>query len=428
MGLRFHRRVHVLPGVSVNVSRSGPSLSFGVRGKHVTFGRRAAPRTAGILGRTSTRLRGSVSWRTVSIVLMLVFLGGCGGSSGSSQISEESACNEESGRVCSVLFVGDSFTHGRYTPVRPFNAEIPGEPWRPPQVIDENYGQTGARKELEPGPWGGIPGIFSELAQQMHLSYEVHIEAISATSLKKNYQAASEVIAQAGWQAVVLQELSAKPLPRSLTNSKLSDPPGFWASVRTIEQAVHVVAPAAQIFLYETWASGDLAREIAGDTTQPDFHEKYMKALSEILDINLASYRCAAQRDGKVAGVAPTGEAWRRAWDDGLANPDPFQPSPSPLPLLWYGINPVNDPPIRKPDYHHPSRYGAYLSGLVLFVQMTGADVRKLGASEEVAAKLGIAGGLASQLQQEAWLAAKHAAGSTADTTNNPCGLVDTAD
>jgi len=312
--------------------------------------------------------------------------------------------------------------------VRTFNAEIPGEPLQPPQVIDENYGQTGERKELEPGPWGGIPGIFSELAQQMHLSYAVHLEAISATSLKKNYNAASDVIAQAGWQAVVLQELSVKPLPRSLTNSELSDPPGFWASVQTIEQAVHLVAPKAQIFLYETWASGDLAKEIAGDTAQPDFHEKYMMALDDILDMNLASYRCAAQRDGKVAAVAPAGEAWRRAWDDGLANPDPFQSSPSSLPLLWYGINAVNDPPIKRPDYHHPSLYGAYLSGLVLFVQITRADVRKLGASEQVAVRLGIPGEFASRLQQEAWLAVKRRPRTTAATANNPCDLVDTAD
>ena len=367
---------------------------------------------------------------TVSIVLMLVFLGGYCGSSEAWQTSEKTACHEKSRRVCSVLFVGDSYTHGRYTPVRNFDAEIPGKPWRPPQVIDENYGQTGERKESqnEPGPWGGIPGIFSELAQQMGLSYKVHIEAISATSLKKNYDAASDVIAQAGWRAVVLQELSVKPLPRSLTNSKLSDPPGFWASVQTIEQAVHVVAPKAQIFLYETWASGDLAKEIAGDTTQPDFHEKYMKALGDILDTNLASYRCAAQRDGKVAGVAPAGEAWRRAWDDGLANPDPFQSSPSSLPILWYGINAVNDPPITRPDYHHPSVYGAYLSGLVLFVQITGADVRKLGSCELAAAKLGIPGELALRLQQAAWLAVRHRPRTTAGTTNNPCHLVDPGD
>jgi hypothetical protein len=366
----------------------------------------------------------------ILIVLMLVFLGGYCGSSEAWQTSPKTACHERWQHVCSVLFVGDSYTHGRYTPVRNFDAEIPGQPWRPPQVIDENYGQTGERKESEEesGPWGGIPGIFSELAQQMGLSYKVHIEAISATSLKKNYDAASEVIAQAGWQAVVLQELSVKPLPRSLTNNKLSDPPGFWASVQTIEQAVHVAAPKAQIFLYETWASGDLAKEIAGDTTQPHFHEKYIKALGDILDTNLASYRCAAQRDGKVAGVAPAGEAWRRAWDAGLANPDPFQASPSSLPILWYGLNAVNDPPVTRPDYHHPSDYGAYLSGLVLFVQITGADVRKLGSCELAAAKLGIPGELASRLQQVAWLAVKLRPRTRAGITNNPCNLVNTAD
>jgi hypothetical protein len=119
-------------------------------------------------------------------------------------------------------------------------------------------------------------------------------------------------------------------------------------------------------------ASGDLAKTIAGDTSQPDFVEKYIKTLDELLDANLASYRCAAQRDGRIAGVAPAGEAWRRAWANGLANPNPFQPSASSLSLLWYGINAVNDPPISRPDYHHPSVYGAYLSGLVLFVRMTG--------------------------------------------------------
>ena len=346
---------------------------------------------------------------------------------GSGLLQQKSPCSEKSGRVCSVLFIGDSFTHGRYTPVRTFNAEVPGEAWQPPQVIDENYGQTGDREELEPGPWGGIPGIFSELAQQMHLSYEVHLEAISATSLKKNFDVASDVIAQPGWQAVVLQELSVKPLPRSLTNSAASDPPAFWESVQTIEQAVHAVAPKTQIFLYEPWASGDLAETIAGgDTSKRDFQRKYFKALGEILDTNLASFRCAAQRDGRVAGVAPAGEAWRRAWADGLANPDPFQPSR--LPLLWYGINAVNDPPITKPDYHHPGLYGAYLSGLVLFVQMTGADVRQLGSSEQAAAKLGIPGRFASRLQQEAWLAVKGLPLTWAGLTPRPCDLVDTGD
>lgn len=50
MGFRFYRRVHLCPGLSVNLSRSGPSLSVGVRGAHVTVGRRGVTRTVGIPG------------------------------------------------------------------------------------------------------------------------------------------------------------------------------------------------------------------------------------------------------------------------------------------------------------------------------------------------------------------------------------------
>ena len=360
-----------------------------------------------------------------SIILMLILLAGCGGGGSSQEQAAKPLCSDASGHVCTVLFVGDSFTHGRYLPVRLFNGQSPGEPWQAPQVIDENYGQTGDRAESksEYGPWGGIPGIFSELAQQMNLNYEVHLEAISATSLEKNLRVASDVIEQTRWQAIVLQELSIKPLPKSLTKNDHSDPPGFWASVNTIEEAVHAIAPQTAIFLYEPWPGGDLAQELAGDPKDPDFHQKYMQTLNEIGDATLASYQCAALRDGQVAGVAPVGEAWRRVWSEGLANPDPFQPST--LPILWYGINAVNDPSITKPDYHHPGIYGAYISGLVLFVQMTGKDVRKLGAREHAAARLGISGEFAAQLQKDAWQTVRRLRHEKVDEHADPCALVD---
>jgi len=47
---RFYRRVHIFPGLTVNVSKSGPSLSVGVRGAHVTIGKRGIRRTVGIPG------------------------------------------------------------------------------------------------------------------------------------------------------------------------------------------------------------------------------------------------------------------------------------------------------------------------------------------------------------------------------------------
>jgi len=50
MGLRFYKRVHLFPGLSVNVSKHGPSLTVGMRGAHVTMGRSGITRTFGLPG------------------------------------------------------------------------------------------------------------------------------------------------------------------------------------------------------------------------------------------------------------------------------------------------------------------------------------------------------------------------------------------
>jgi hypothetical protein len=47
---RLWRRVKVAPGVSINFSKSGPSLSVGPRGAKMTFGRRGVRQTVGIPG------------------------------------------------------------------------------------------------------------------------------------------------------------------------------------------------------------------------------------------------------------------------------------------------------------------------------------------------------------------------------------------
>ena len=50
MGFRFYRRVHLCPGLSMNLSKSGPSLTFGVRGAHLTVGRTGVRKTIGLPG------------------------------------------------------------------------------------------------------------------------------------------------------------------------------------------------------------------------------------------------------------------------------------------------------------------------------------------------------------------------------------------
>jgi len=50
MGFRFWRRKKILPGITLNLSKSGPSLSFGVRGAKFTIGHGGKRVTAGIPG------------------------------------------------------------------------------------------------------------------------------------------------------------------------------------------------------------------------------------------------------------------------------------------------------------------------------------------------------------------------------------------
>jgi len=50
VGLRFYRRLRLFPGVSVNLSKSGASMSFGVRGAHYTVGPRGRRVTVGLPG------------------------------------------------------------------------------------------------------------------------------------------------------------------------------------------------------------------------------------------------------------------------------------------------------------------------------------------------------------------------------------------
>jgi hypothetical protein len=57
MTLRFRRRVKLLPGIHVNISRSGISTSIGVRGASLTLGKRGTYMNTGLPGT-------GISWRS----------------------------------------------------------------------------------------------------------------------------------------------------------------------------------------------------------------------------------------------------------------------------------------------------------------------------------------------------------------------------
>jgi hypothetical protein len=68
MGLRFRRRFRILPGVRLNLSRSGVSTSIGRRGFWVSYGRRGRRTTLSLPGSglsysTTSRAPGAVPAR-----------------------------------------------------------------------------------------------------------------------------------------------------------------------------------------------------------------------------------------------------------------------------------------------------------------------------------------------------------------------------
>jgi Protein of unknown function (DUF4236) len=50
MGWRFRRSVRILPGIRLNLSRSGVSASVGVKGAHITVGHGKVRETVGLPG------------------------------------------------------------------------------------------------------------------------------------------------------------------------------------------------------------------------------------------------------------------------------------------------------------------------------------------------------------------------------------------
>jgi len=98
-------------------------------------------------------------------------------------------------------------------------------------------------------------------------------------------------------------------------------------------------------------------------------------------------YYGLARQNGHMAGVAPAGDAWLRAINEGVAMRNPYNPEASKV-NLWGA------------DNYHPSNWGSYLNACVLFAEITGQDPRKLGAKEQAAADLGIAPQDAVRLQR----------------------------
>ncbi|GAB3579945.1 hypothetical protein [Hymenobacter daeguensis] len=275
------------------------------------------------------------------------------------------------GRPTTILFVGNSFFHGKYQPVLAYNAA---------RVTDENFGLPAGHPRCEtttgePVVWGGIPGIFQQFTEEAGLNYEVHFEEINAKPLQYHHEHALAIIQQPRWNKVVLQEYSTGPLPARHGGH----PDNFRDYATRLEQAVHAANDEARVYLLQTWPRADLCyppgTPFAGlplDSMTQELHTAYYGLL---------------RHNAGFAGVAPAGDAWLRAVQAGVALPNPYAPESGKLDL-WAA------------DHYHPSNWGAYLTACVLFGEITDHDPCALGGAEQAAATLGIAPAEAVALQR----------------------------
>ncbi len=340
-----------------------------------------------------------------------------------------------------ILFVGNSFTHGRYNPVRNYNAGFGADTVHDllcpsaaacsaaesgPQVDPSLTPPSGtlaqqlaylqanpAAQYNEPGPYGGVAGIFLQLTRDAGLNYDVSLVAVSSATLSgylnnKGSEAGILPLIESGkWDKVVMQDQSFRPLPATITVdgnpvATRGNPAGFQSGMTGLVNGIDVAAakagkanpavtlfesqplanygytssnPKAPIFGSSTGPAGSIYAPYVGDTDPnaamaSDLHNAYEAAA--------AAYDAANPGKSHV-DVALAGDAWVTAMNENLAVIDPYLANlPSGEVDLWDSN--VLDACCTTPIGYHPSVYGSYLNSLVLFDQITGENPETLDA------------------------------------------------
>jgi hypothetical protein len=163
---------------------------------------------------------------------------------------------------------------------------------------------------------------------------------------------------------------------------------------------------AANVYLYETWARPDMIYPHTRTVTDPvtgaitlgvgaatTYYNDNPTLEAMTADLRNGYFGVAAANP-RIKGVAPVGDAFLRAVQEGVATRNPYAGDAftDGLVDLWWD------------DNLHASKYGSYLSALTLFGTITGVDPATLGAGERAAQDLGIASADALALQRIASL------------------------
>ena len=257
----------------------------------------------------------------------------------------------------SILFVGNSFTFGSGSAVRFYRAAT---------VTDLNSEGI-----------GGVPALFKSFTDQAGLAYDVSLETRGGSGLDFHLENKLGVIGRRPWDIVVMHGQS------TLDFDKPGDPAKLVATSRQMADFLRARNPKVEIHLMATWSRADQTYPVKGA-----WAGKPIEAMAS--DVRAANNLAAAGAPG-VTSVIPVGEAWTRAMQTGVADPNPYDGIASGRVNLW------------TYDHYHASTHGYYLEALVIFGRLTGRDPRSLGENECSGYELGLPRTDVKALQQVAF-------------------------
>ena len=153
-------------------------------------------------------------------------------------------------------------------------------------------------------------------------------------------------------------------------------------TVAELSEFFHNLNSDVEIYLTATWSRADMVYLDDRPWTGTPIHQM-------ALDVR-AGYDKAAVAPA-VKSVNAVGEAWNRAMENGIADPNPYDGIDLDKIDLW------------SYDHYHASDYGYYLEALVIFGNVTGLDPRSLGENECSGYELGMSRLQVKALQQAAY-------------------------
>lgn len=257
----------------------------------------------------------------------------------------------------SILFIGNSFTYGWGSSTRHYRADT---------VTDLNHEGI-----------GGVPALFKSFADQAGLDYDVYLQTRGGAGLDFHLAEKLGVIGRRSWDQVVMHGYS------TLDANSPGNPGTLVNTVAEMSEFLQGVNPDVEVFLTATWSRADMVYIEGRPWSGQPIHQMAK-------DVR-AGYDKAASGAPAVKSVNAVGEAWNRAMENGVADPNPYDGIDLDKIDLW------------SYDHYHASNYGYYLEALVVFGNITGLDPRSLGENECSGYELGMSRQQVSALQQAAY-------------------------